>query len=176
MQSEKTARLASDSDVPVICALINSAYRGEESKQGWNSEADLIGGGRMDELTLAEMIAKDGNSFLVIEEDAGISACMLLERHEDYAYLGLLSVRPAAQATGLGKLMLAEAERFVTGEWGLHRIAISVVRQRTELVAWYERHGYRLTGKVWPFDINDERFGIPKVEGLEFAALEKDLS
>lgn len=170
-----TARLADTPDVPAICALINSAYRGESSRQGWTTETDLIGGGRMDAPTIAEMIAQ-GNAFLVIDGDDGPLASLSLERRDDCAYLGLLSVRPTEQATGLGKRLLAEAERWVVQEWGLHRIAISVVRQRTELVEWYERRGFRRTGKVWPFDINDERFGIAKVEGLEFVALEKVLA
>lgn len=175
MQGEKTARLASASDVPAICALINSAYRGDESKKGWSTETDLVGGGRTDEPTIAEMIMGAGNVFLVVDDRAGLVAGVHLEDRGDHAYLGMLSVRPDQQATGVGRRLLAEAEEWAVRQWGARRMRISVVRQREELVAWYERRGYRLTGEVWPFDINDERFGIPKVEGLEFCAMEKDL-
>jgi GNAT superfamily N-acetyltransferase len=175
MQGEMTVRLADTSDVPAICALINSAYRGDESKKGWSTETDLVGGGRTDEPTVTEMMTA-GNVFLVARDDEGLLASLHLENRGDHAYLGLLSVRPTQQATGLGRRMLAEAEGWVRREWGVRRMRISVVRQRTELVEWYERRGYVRTGEVWPFDINDERFGIPKVEGLEFCALEKDLS
>lgn len=176
MQGEMTARLANASDVAAICALINSAYRGEESKRGWSSEADLVGAGRMDEPTLAERMATGDNVFLLMEGDDELLASLQLEKHDGYAYLALVSVRPTQQATGLGRRMLSEAEEWVAREWKLKRMRISVVRQRTELVQWYERRGYRLTGEVWPFDINDHRYGIPKVDGLEFCALEKDLS
>jgi len=180
MQDQRRAlgvpRPATAADAAPLCALINSAYRGESSRQGWTTETDLVGGGRTDETTLAEMIATEGNVFLVFDSDTGPIASVFLQREDGRAYLGLLSVSPTRQAEGLGKRLLAEAERWVTREWKLTRIIMSVIRQRHELIAWYERRGYHLTGETWPFDINDERFGLPKVEGLEFAALEKVLA
>jgi GNAT superfamily N-acetyltransferase len=180
MQDQRKAvaapRLADASDAPAICALINSAYRGEGSRQGWTTETDLVGGRRMDEATLAEMIATEGNAILLYEDDHGPIASVFLERRGDDVYLGLLSVRPARQADGIGKRLIAEAERWVTREWGAARMVMTVISRRHELIAWYKRRGYRLTGELKPFDINDERFGLPKVDGLEFASLEKDLA
>ena len=158
-----------------ISGLINSAYRGESSRRGWTTETDLVGGGRMDAATLAALIADDSNALLVIDGADGPIASVFLERHDGYAHLGMLSVRPSLQATGLGRRLLAEAEHWVAREWTLSRIQMTVIRQRPELIAWYERRGYQQTGELHPFDINDERFGIPKVAGLEFAVLEKVL-
>ena len=113
MQGEMTARLADASDAPAICALINSAYRGESSRAGWTTETDLVGGGRIDEPTLRHMIASEGSVILVIDGGNGPVASVSLERRIDRAYLGMLSVRPTRQATGLGKRLVGEAERWV---------------------------------------------------------------
>jgi len=52
---------------------------------------------------------------------------------------------------------------------------MTVIRQRPELIAWYERRGYRLTGERRSFPYGDERFGQPNRDDLEFVVLEKTL-
>jgi hypothetical protein len=52
---------------------------------------------------------------------------------------------------------------------------MTVIRQREELIAWYERRGYRRTGQLTPFPYGDERFGIPQRADLEFELLVKPL-
>ena len=39
---EKGISVAATTDIPQIVRLLNSAYRGEESKAGWSTEADLL--------------------------------------------------------------------------------------------------------------------------------------
>lgn len=53
---------------------------------------------------------------------------------------------------------------------------MSVIDVRDELIAFYERRGYRRTGIVKPFPYGDERFGIPLRQDLRFEVLEKQLS
>lgn len=154
--------------------LVNSAYRGDGSKQGWTTEADLIGGQRSDTATIKELIDRDDSMILIAEnENSGnIEGCVHLEKHGEKCYLGMLTVKPNLQGKGLGAEMLEEAEAFAQF-WDCNRIFMTVIAQRTELIQWYEKHGYKNTGETKPFPYGDERFGLPKVEGLFFVVLEK---
>ena len=53
----------------VISALINSAYRGDSSRAGWTTEAELLGGQRTDVDWITEIIATEGNLILMHEQD-----------------------------------------------------------------------------------------------------------
>jgi hypothetical protein len=64
--------IAEEKDVPSLVALMDSAYRGENSKQGWTSEADLfIGNRRTDEATVANLVKKPGAVFLKYLNEEG---------------------------------------------------------------------------------------------------------
>ena len=52
---------------------------------------------------------------------------------------------------------------------------MTVIANRGELIAWYERRGYVLTGERRPFPLDDPRFGLPKTRDLAFVVLEKPL-
>jgi ribosomal protein S18 acetylase RimI-like enzyme len=173
--SEPGWRIAQSADVPALHALVNSAYRGDSSRQGWTTEADLLGGQRTDAEGLREVIAAEGSVVLLLEEGGVLLACVNLRRREDSAYLGMLTVKPDLQARGTGRKMLEIAEAFVRREWKSARIEMTVIRQRDELIAWYERRGYRRTGHFEPFPYGDARFGLPKRPDLEFEVLEKRL-
>jgi ribosomal protein S18 acetylase RimI-like enzyme len=75
----------------------------------------------------------------------------------------------------VGKAVIAEAERLAAQRWGVREMHMTVITVREELIAWYERRGYRRTGKLSPFPYGDERFGLPKREDLEFELLVKPL-
>lgn len=163
--------IASRQDIPALVALINSAYRGEGSKQGWTTEADLIQGLRTDEENLGEIIADPATTFLKYSNEEGqIVACMRLQQQQDRLYLGMLTVSPALQAQGLGKKLLKAADEMALAK-NCRSIFMTVFSVRSELVAWYERHGYQKTGKVIPFKHN-EKYEIVTQE-LEFFELEK---
>lgn len=168
-------RAATSVDIPALLSLIESAYRGDASKAGWTTEADLLGGQRIDANMLEQMIADDDQQLLLFEEDGVPVACVNAERREGYGYIGLVTVRPAAQGGGWGQRLLAAAEAVVRDRWRFDRARMSVIRQRAELVAWYVRHGYRDTGEAQPFPYGDPRFGIPKRDDLVFVLLEKRL-
>jgi ribosomal protein S18 acetylase RimI-like enzyme len=172
-------RCATATDAPALAALVNSAYRGDSSRAGWTTEADLLGGQRVDVEGLQALIARgavDGGAVVLVHEDAaGIAACVELEPRGRGCYLGMLTVRPMAQAGGLGRRLLAAAERYAVGHFGTREMRMNVISQRTELLAWYERRGYQRTGERLPFPYDDPRFGLPNRPDLEFVVLTKAL-
>lgn len=104
-----------------------------------------------------------------------VVACCQLEHRGDHAYFGMFAVSPDLQGAGLGKVIIAEAERIVREAWGARQMHMTVISVRDDLIAWYERRGYRRTGRMTPFPYGDERFGIPRRAGLRFELLVKEL-
>jgi ribosomal protein S18 acetylase RimI-like enzyme len=172
-------RPAKPAELPAVAALVNSAYRGESSRQGWTTETDYIGGQRTDAATLAaDLAASPGARLLVMRDEPGgpMLGCVWLEPAEPGVwYLGMLTVRPDLQDRQLGRVLLAAAERVAAGE-GAARIRMTVVSIRDTLIAWYERRGYALTGERRPFPYDEPLFGVPKRPDLEFVVLEKALA
>ena len=167
-------RSARPSDVDALVALVESAYRGEGSKQGWTTEADLLDGQRTDAEGVAALIDRALSLVLVAEApDGRLLACAHVEKQGDSGYFGMFSVSPALQGGGIGRAMLAEAERIARDEWGCATMRMTVISVRDELIAWYERRGYRRTGEYSPFPYGNERFGIPKRDDLRFELLLK---
>ena len=165
---------AGPDDVPALNELVNSAYRGDSSKRGWTTEADLLDGIRTSDDSLREMIAKPNATILKYLLNDELIGCVYLEKKEDSLYLGMLSVSPELQAGGVGRSLLEQAEVYAR-ERGCRTITMTVIPQRTELIAWYERRGYGQTGETRPFPMDDPRFGLPKVP-LSFIVLKKVLS
>lgn len=161
-------------DISALVTLIDSAYRGERSKQGWTSEADLfIGNKRTDEETITKLIKKPGAVFLEYTNDSGImEGCVFLHKKETRLYLGMFSVSPSAQGKGIGKRLLYAADEYAKKQQ-CSLIYMTVITVRQDLIAWYEKNGYQRTGKVLPFPV-DERFGIP-TQPLEMMVLEKQV-
>jgi len=165
--------VANENDIPALNILINSAYRGEGSKQGWTTEADLLDGIRTDEESIKELIDQEGSVILKFLEGNQVYGCVHLRQEENKLYLGMLTVSPQLQNKGIGKILLAAAEDEARKRSCI-AVFMSVISIRTELINWYEKHGYVNTGKKKPFPENDPRFGIPKVK-LEFIILEKEI-
>jgi ribosomal protein S18 acetylase RimI-like enzyme len=166
---------ATAQDIPALVALINSAYRGEGSKQGWTTEADLIKGLRTDFEDLTEIFSDPETTFLKFCDDSSgtIIGCVRLQKKDNRLYLGMLTVSPIVQAKGIGKQMLIKAEE-VAKEQNSLAIFMTVLSIRAELIAWYERHGYQKTGEVIPFQPNDKFEVI--AQQLEFLVLEKPIA
>jgi len=173
-----TVRIAIMSDAAALAALVNSAYRGDSSRVGWTTEADLLGGQRTDRQALEEFITQTtavGDRAMLLHESGGrILACVQLEKRSESAYLGMLTIMPTLQTKGLGRRLLAAAEHFVRTEWQARRMIMTVIEQRLELIEWYQRRGYESTGETAPFPYGDPRFGEPKRADLRFVVLAKD--
>jgi len=158
-------------DIPTLNILINSAYRGETSKKGWTTEAHLLEGKRTTEEELTEIILDPKNTFLKFTENDKIIGSVLLVEKEHQLYLGMLTVSPELQNSGIGKKMLAEAEIHAKS-LGLSSIIMTVISVREELVAWYKRYGYVDTGEREAFPESDIHITVSE-EPLEFIYLEK---
>ncbi|MGW1537478.1 GNAT family N-acetyltransferase [Streptomyces aureus] len=170
-----TFRDAVDSDVEGLVALIESAYRGDSSRAGWTTEADILEGQRTDPEGVRAVVESPDSRLLTVERDGVLVACCQLEHRGDHAYFGMFAVSPALQGGGLGKLIIAEAERTARATWGVTEMHMTVISVREDLIAWYERRGYSRTGKMTPFPYGDERFGIPQRDDLSFELLVKPL-
>ncbi|MFG3301872.1 GNAT family N-acetyltransferase [Micromonospora chersina] len=175
MTSPRTVRIARPADVAALVDLVESAYRGERSRAGWTTEADLLAGQRTDPDMVSEAVTSPGGTVLVVEDGAGIVACCHLERRDDHVYFGMFAVDPGRQGGGLGRDLLAEAERYARDEWHTGEMRMTVITQREDLIAWYERRGYVRTGELSPFPYGDERFGLPLRPDLAFETLRKKL-
>lgn len=164
-------------DIPDYVELVSSAYRGEGSKQGWTTEADLLGGQRLDGPMAEEMLAEADSQILLARDEQGraVASVYVREPEDGAAYLGVLAVSPLGQGKGVGSALIGLAEAWVTEHWGATSMRMSVINKRDELIAYYERRGYVRTGEVEPFPYGDERFGQPKVDDLEFVLLSKPL-
>ncbi|WP_424189209.1 GNAT family N-acetyltransferase [Actinokineospora sp. G85] len=165
-----TFRPATETDVDALTALVESAYRGRSSEVGWTTESHLLGGQR----TSADDVRAKLPLVVLGESGGEPVVCFELELVDGDAHFGMFAVRPGTQGAGIGRQALAHAER-VALERGARQVRLKVIAQRAELIAWYQRRGYELTGETSPFPYGDERFGKPKRPDLVFATLAKAL-
>ncbi|HCU51930.1 MAG TPA: GNAT family N-acetyltransferase, partial [Micromonosporaceae bacterium] len=161
--------------VPAVVALVESAYRGDSSRAGWTTEADILQGQRTDPEAVVAVVQDPNSRLLLTEHDGDLVACCHLEHRGDYVYFGMFAVRPDLQGAGLGKVVIAEAERLAREVWAARAMRMTVISVREELIAWYLRRGYHRTGETSPFPYGDERFGLPQRDDLEFEVLAKPL-
>lgn len=171
---------ASDADCDELAVLVNHAYRGDSSRAGWTTEADLLDGQRTDAAALRAQIAGPGHAILCLRAAAAgpILGCVAVHDIDDEGgrgvYFGMLTVRPDMQARGLGRALLDRIEELAR-ERGARRVTMTVIPLRQTLVAWYERRGFRPRGDVRPFPYDQPAFGMPKRPDLTLAVFEKVL-
>lgn len=174
--TEITIRDATSADIPALHALIESAYRGEASRAGWTTEADLLDGQRTDPDDLAGILADPKQALLTAWRGEDLVGCVLIaDRGEGTGYFGMLSISPTLQGGGLGRRLVEAAHAALAVRFGARRVRISVFPQRDTLIAWYGRLGYRPTGDTLPFPYGDPRFGLPRRDDLYFLVLERPL-
>lgn len=162
-------------DVPQIVDLLNSAYRGERSQQGWTTEAHLIAGDvRTDEADVLRVLQQSGSVILKYTNEEGkIIGTVNLQEHERGMYLGMFAVSPQLQGGGIGKQLLKAADEQAK-KVGIATIYMSVISVRKELIDWYKRHGYAETGERKPF--HEDNLTGKHLQQLEFLILEKQIA
>ena len=173
--SNSKIKIAGPVDIPALIALLNTAYRGESSKQGWTTEADIIAGDkRTDETNLRDIMEQAGSIFLqYLNDQSQIIGCVNLQQHGNKIYLGMFSVYPRLQGAGIGKEMLQAADEYAR-HLNCSTIYMSVISVRTALINWYKRHGYEETGERKPF-VEDALTG-KHLQPLEFLILERNVA
>ncbi|MBX9869163.1 MAG: GNAT family N-acetyltransferase [Burkholderiaceae bacterium] len=167
-------RRADYDDAGAIEQLVNSGYRGDASRQGWTTEADLLGGTRIELSEVQALILHPQSVILLGVQAQEVVACVLLQNEKNSSYLGMFVVRPTLQSQGIGRQLMQAAEQYVQANWHSERIWMTVITRRTELIAYYVRRGYTQTGvfKPFPAEVADA-FG--KVSDLQFEVLDKQL-
>jgi len=132
-------RIAEKNDAQSITHVINAAFR--------RAESFFIDRDRIDVDKVVEMMTT--GQFLVVAESGAIIACVYLEPRGERAYLGLLSVDPSRQGSGLGSQLMTAAEEHCR-KLGSHSIDLQIVNLRKELPEFYRRRGYVEAGTA-PF-------------------------
>lgn len=166
---------AAEADHPAVIALTNRAYRVPAGQAAWKVETE-VGGQRLDAALLADDLAQPGANLLIARDATGahLGHVRLDEGVDGVWFLAMLTVAPDRQDGGLGRAILEAAEAWVKARGG-KAIQMTVIRQREELIAWYGRRGYALTGQTKPFPYGDKRFGEPTRDDLVFEVLGKEL-
>jgi ribosomal protein S18 acetylase RimI-like enzyme len=194
-------RQAEASDVDALEQLLNRCYRQAE---GWTNEADLVGGIRTTKDELLAVI-NDPKHYVFIypktttserdgKETGELLGCIAVDIKDDVAtnqhagnqkaYIGMFAVLPELQGLGVGHQILQAAETFAqrhlqantqTPAQNPARLTMSILSHRPELLAYYQRRGYRLNGNSMPFPV-DGNNGEPKRQDLELLELEKLVS
>lgn len=170
-------RTATIADAETLVTLANKSYRGESGKRGWTTESDYLDGTRTDQADVEEIINGENSVILLSCSDQGtIIGSVNVKKRGDDCYLGMLMVDPDSQGAGVGNDLIQAAERHARDVWGSRKMTMTVLSVRSELIDYYARRGYRLTGETKPFAPGKGVFGTPRVQGLQFAVLEKELA
>lgn len=162
-------RTASLKDISALVSMINSAYRATEGVQGWTHEATLLDGVRTDSEHLRELFERVDSVILLAVDEQKILGSVHLEKHDAVLYFGMLAVDPKLQSKGIGRF-LVQAAKDHAFSLGCDRIRLTVISVRTELIEWYERHGFVQAGEVTPFP-EGNRFGNTR-QPLQLLAME----
>lgn len=169
-------RRAIEADIVTLHRLVESAYRGTSAKAGWTHEADLLDGQRTDVEELATIVSdKDQSLTLAFDGDVLVGCVNVANRGEGVGYLGMLTVDPLRQAGGLGRQLIEVAEKDAVESFGASVMEMTVIAQRAELIAYYQRRGYALTEETRAFPLHDPRFGEARRDDLYFVVMKKAL-
>lgn len=167
-----TITTASSADAPALKALLETAYRGDSARQGWNHEADILDDERIGRDELDGLLADPAVTILTARDGEALIGCVAVtckdgQREGGLGYLGMLCVLPTLQSAGLGRRLLDAAEDHARA-LSLSAMEMTVIDDRDTLIAWYERRGYARTGETRPFPVLRD-------PPITFAVLEKAL-
>lgn len=163
---------ATQKDIANIVDLVNIAYRAKDTR-GWTSESEIIQGDRINAAQVQQLLTDNAKVFLKFE-DACLIGCVSMQIQQNSCYIGMLTTHPQVQNRGVGKKILQFAENFAMQNPAIDTLNLSVLSSRTELIAFYQRRGYQLTGETTAFPI-DANVGQPLVKDLVLLYLEKKI-
>ena len=98
-----TFRIATAADIPALIELVTSAYRGDASRAGWTTEADILDGQRIDAEGLLADLQRPRSDILIAERDGHLLACCHVADEDGHGYFGMFAVSPTAQGGGVAK-------------------------------------------------------------------------
>lgn len=142
---------ATVADAHEISALMNLAYRGA---QGWTTESHLIEGARCAVQDIEDEIRSPNTYYFIYRTALSINACIAVTQQDEKAYIGSFAVLPELQNTGVGKQLLMHAEQFAQHELNVRQLAMVVLSNRDELIAFYQRRGYQRSGNIQGYPIH----------------------
>ena len=168
-------RLAVATDIPNLETLINRCYLFEE---GWTNESELVGGIRTNQSEIQSVIEDDNQHFFVYpqtddeheqKETSELLGCINIAMQDDGAYIGFFAVSPDLQGSGVGSIMLEQAEILALGYLKEQKLSeqiekaadkktikMLVLNGRDKMLAYYQRRGYVCTGNTQSFSNNNE--------------------
>lgn len=164
---------ATHNDIPTLTSLLNRSYRGDSSRAGWTTEADLLSGKRIDETGLYQLLNDPDSLILIAHSEDKLFATIHAHHENESVHFGLFAVEPSLQGRGIGKELLAYAESEAIREWEVTSAIMEVITHRSELIEYYERRGYQQMGKIIPFPQSDLWESV--VKGLALSVMQKDL-
>lgn len=174
---------AQQNQIDVLVELVNQAYRPDEAEQSWSNEAHLVKGNRISQQQM-QALWTDHSTLLILKSmqmDTAkkrlvekILGCVYIEYQDTAAYIGMLTIAITYQNQGLGHLMLGQAEQHIKKRAAIKTIQMSVLSGRPELLAFYQRRGYQLTGESSAYPV-DADVGQPFDANLKIIKLEKNL-
>ena len=170
--------VANPEQIDSLCQLVNFSYRGEFSRLGWTTEADLLKGQRTDPPMLRDLMTPPDQVILMGSDpdyDHRLVGCVHLKKiNPNTCQLGMLTVKPDSQNKGLGRQLLEEAEAWARS-WSCKEMTLLIIQTRREMIDWYMRRGYKLNGGKKDFPYGDIRFGVPTRDDLYFLEMTKSL-
>lgn len=174
-------RYAHSGDVESVVDLVQSAYRGERSRAGWTTEADLIDGPRTDAGLVEAVLGREDAEILLAADRTSdrLVGCAEISTYDGPGgggYFGMFAVEPTLQGRGIGGAVLEEIERIVRDDRGLDRLVLVVISLRIEMIDLYSRRGFVPTGEVHRFPYDEPRYGSPRRDDLELLVMAKDLA
>lgn len=166
-------RHATHNDIPTLTSLLNRSYRGDSSRAGWTTEADLLSGQRIDEVGLIQLVNDPDSLILITQSEESILATIHAHHENESIHFGLFAVEPSLQGGGIGKELLMYAESEAIRKWGVTTAIMEVITHRSELIEYYERRGYMRNGEMIAFPESD--LWVRQVDFLELIRMQKQL-
>lgn len=175
--TELVIRPAQAQEADSIAALVNRAYRGESSRAGWTTEADLLDGKRTTPEEVLGLLARYDIQILTgwVASQLTVTLCAEWHAVQQTVHLGMIAVEPTAQNRGYGKTVILAAEQWAVEHWQVRVSQMAVVSLRQALIAFYQRLGYQPTGEVRPFPYQPEMWQA-KVDNMQLITLQKSLA